>query len=64
MKIIVGLCIATIITFAAASHVSAWFGVDTIPVLQIVSAIFGGELLLMVVLKLLEKPEPKKDKGE
>ena len=62
MKKIVAVCIATVIVFAVASHVSAWFDVDTVPVLTIVAGIFGGELLLTVVLKLLEKPEPKKNK--
>jgi len=62
MKIIVSVCIVTLIVFCAAAYVSEWFGVNTVPVLQIVAAVFGGELLLTVVLKLMEKPEPKKDK--
>jgi len=63
MKIIIMLCIATVIVFAAMAYLSAWFRIDTVPVLQIIAALFGGELLLTVVLKLLEKPggSPKGD---
>ena len=61
MKIIVSVCIVTVIVFAAAAYASVWFKVDTVPILQIVATLFGGELLMTVVLKVLEKPE-KKDK--
>jgi len=62
LKTIVATCIVAIISFAAASHVSAWFGVDTVPVLQIVSGTLGGELILSVVVLIAKRPNQKKDK--
>jgi len=62
LKVIVSLCIGTLILFGVAVYVSAWFGVDTVPVLQVMAAVFGGELLLTAILKITEKPTPKKEK--
>ena len=57
MKKIVAVCIGVIIAFAVGAYVSAWFEVDTVQVLTIVTGVFGGELVLTVLLKLLEKKE-------
>ena len=55
MKKIVALCIATVIAFAIGSYVSAWFEVDTVPVLNVVVLCLGGELMLTAALKLMGK---------
>ena len=55
MKVIVALCIATVIAFAIGSYVSAWFGVDTVPVLNVIAVCLGGELMLTAALKLMGK---------
>ena len=62
MKVVVTICIITLIVFAVGAYVSAWYSVNTVPVLQVVAAVFGGELLLTVVLKLIQRGEPKNDK--
>jgi len=64
LKIIVAICIANLIVFATAAYVSAWFGVDTVPVLQIVAGMFGGELLLTALIEIIKKADPKKPKEE
>jgi len=55
MKIIVALCIATVIAFAIASYVAAWFDVDTVPVLNVIAVCLGGELMLTAALRLMGK---------
>ena len=62
MKVIVTVCITTIIVFAVGAFVSLWFKVNTVPVLQVLAAVFGGELLLTAVLRLSEREEQKKEK--
>ena len=55
MKKIVALCIATVIAFAIASYVAAWFDVDTVPVLNVIAVCLGGELMLTAALRLMGK---------
>ena len=51
----------TVIAFAIAAYVSAWFDVNTVPVLNVIAVCLGGELLLTAALKLMgEKHEPQK----
>ena len=61
MKIMVAVCIVTVIAFAVAAYVSAWFDVNTVPVLNVIAVCLGGELLLTAALKLMgEKHDPQK----
>lgn len=53
MRIIVALCLGFLAAFCVAAYVALWFGVDTINVLKIVAAIFGGELVMMLLKKML-----------
>lgn len=64
MKMVVWFCIAFTALVIVACYVAAWFGVDTDSVLTHTCAVFGGELLLTVVLRLLEKESPAKEKKE
>ena len=59
MTRIVRFCIGFTAVMIVACYVASWFGVDTDHVLTITATVFGGELLLTVVLELL-----KKDKKE
>lgn len=64
MKMVVWFCIAFTALVIGACYVAAWFGVDTDSVLTHTCAVFGGELLLTVVLRLLEKEGSTKEKKE
>lgn len=63
MKFIVWFCILFTALVIVACYVAAWFGVDMDSVLTHTCAVFGGELLLTVVLRLLEKDDIDKGKG-
>jgi hypothetical protein len=58
MKRIVGLCLTTLILMFIASYFLACMGVDTNTILTLGCSVFGGELLLTVILKLIEKDSP------
>ncbi len=64
MKVIVWTCIGFTALVILACYVAAWFGVDTDSVLTHTCAVFGGELLLTVVLRLLEKEEKNNESKE
>ena len=55
MTRMVRFCIGFTAFMIIACYVARWFGVDTSHELTITATVFGGELLLTVVLKLLEK---------
>ena len=58
---IVTLCIVNVMGFSITSYVAAWFDVNTVPILAIVVGVFGLELILTAVIKLVGKEEPKKE---
>lgn len=64
MKMVVWFCIAFTALVIVACYVASWFGVDTDSVLTHTCAVFGGELLLTVVLRLLEKEDATQKKKE
>ena len=63
---IVTLCIVNVMGFSIASFIAAWYGVDTVPILAIVVGVFGLELILTAVIKLVEpkKEDVKRDEEE
>lgn len=56
MKRMVRFCLGFTAAVVAACYVAAWHRVDTGNVLASTCTVFGGELLLTLVLRLLEKP--------
>ncbi len=61
LKTIVWTCIRFLMLMFVACYVAAWFGVDTDSILTHACTVFGGELLLAVVLKLSGDKDAKKD---
>ena len=55
MTRIVRFCIGFTAVMIVACFIARWFGVDTSHELTITATVFGGELLLTVVLELLKK---------
>lgn len=53
LKWIVTYCIALLTLVIIAVYVAAWFGVDTGNVLTASCGVFGGELLLTVLIKIM-----------
>lgn len=51
----VRFCVGFTAVVIVACYVAAWFGVDMDSVLTHTCAVFGGELLLSALLRLLEK---------
>ena len=62
MKRIVSHCLAMLTGSTIASYIIALFGIDTVPILTLVFGGFGGELLLTVIIKLVEKEEKQEEK--
>lgn len=53
LKWIVVYCIALLTLVIVAVYIAAWYGVDTGNVLTATCGVFGGELLLTVVIKIM-----------
>lgn len=63
MKRVVGLCLLFCATFAVATYVGLYFGVDALDVLKVVVGLFGGELVMTLIIKLIgDSGERKKDR--
>ena len=63
MTRVVRFCIGFTAVMIVACYVARWFGVDTSHELTVTATVFGGELLLTVVLRLTEKEPEKKEGG-
>ena len=59
MNVLVCLCLGFTALMAAACYVASWFGVDTDHELTVTATVFGGDLVLMMVKKLIEKKDAK-----
>ncbi len=53
LKRIVAYCIALLTIVIVAVYIAAWFDVDTGNLLTATCGVFGGELLLTVVIKIM-----------
>ncbi len=61
MKGIVKYCIVFTSVVIVACYIASWFGIDTDAQLQVTAMVFGGELLMTVVIKLMGDSKEKKE---
>ena len=63
MKRIVALCLLFCAVMVVATYIAAWFAVDTAVVMTCACVLFGGELVMTLVIKIIgdrgAKPEKK-----
>lgn len=65
MKRVVALCLSFCAVIIVATYVALWFGVDTTAVMTCGCGLFGGELVMTCVIKLIsDKREKGKDNGQ
>lgn len=60
MKIIVAFCLIFCACFAVGAFVAMWFNVDETEILKVVFGLFGGELLMNLVIKLVKDKDGAK----
>ncbi len=59
---IVALCLLFCAVVIIATYIARWWDVDTVPVMTCCCGLYGGELLLLMVKRLMAKDEPRGSK--